>query len=138
MSNHCAIEDYGDERNSYHWESTFPVGSGAGQASYDVFYGSESDSDECEREDEEVLRDMLQQIGNSCRETYLTDSHAFISSGGSAPAGGTTIRYNQHGYSLTDKIPPKFDGNDLYSFIKAAKYWYEKSTLQDRNNNPCA
>ena len=74
---------------------------------------------------------MLQQFGPKS-ETYLTSGHAFQANG-SNTSGETTIQYNMYGFMFSTHVPPKFDGTDYYSFVKASKYWYDTSTLQEKN-----
>ena len=129
------MSDYDTESN--HWEeSTFPAGSGAGQANRDDFYGqgNESDADEAERQDQEELDKTLAQYAKEFGETYLTYSHAYSTTTtyGGTPAGGTTIPFNMFGFTFTDKKPPQFDGTDLNNFIKVIKFWYGNSSLQEK------
>ena len=126
---------------SYLWEeSTFPAGSGAGVVSSDAFATTETVDDfdrDIDQEDEECLASFVQQnqLADAC---YLVFGQTFASGVASGNSGQSSHvqHYHVHGYHCTDKVPPKFDGTDLNNWIKAARYWMDNSTLQEKNKVP--
>lgn len=68
--------------------------------------------------------------GDSC---YLVRGQTYASSVSSGHDSSHIQHFNVDGYLFTDKVPPRFDGSDLKSWIKAARYWMDNSTLQEKN-----
>ena len=133
-------EDYpSSEFNRY--GNTFPAGSGAGETTYGYPDESEEHDIAVDKEDDEVLAQELAYLAqdNGAVDCYLASSspaHTYAIGTSGTMANNSHQTWNLYGYFFTCRIPPKFDGNDFNNWIKAAKYWMDNTSLQEKNRVP--
>ena len=124
-------------------EIASPAGSGAMLTSGETFMGTYENEEqmdeydmEVEQEDEEALALFREEQGLD-QNCYLAQAYTYAIAGGSPTVGSThVLRFNVFGYQFTSQIPPSFDGSDLTNWIRAAYYWMDNSTLQEKNKCP--
>ena len=126
-------------------EIASPAGSGAMLTSGDTFMGTHENEEqldeydmEVEQEDEEALALFREENGLDQHCYLASQAYTYAIQAGGNPTGGSThvIKFNVFGYHFTSQIPPSFDGTDLNNWIRAAQYWMDNSTLQEKNKCP--